>query len=193
MIIKPLIPGLLCICVAAAQELSDRSKSELLDELLDQARAAREERGQGQEVGGEQGAGEAPAGTSVLDHLLDKAMMEKVSRDSDSFRPSAPASPQLGSGAEFSFHDDTADGDVDSQQSRFKYLFFEILTPDEYNDIVYLGEDLLNPMEESVAALNKNMEQIERFQEHNREDEAMMPSPNQYQSKLSQSSATELQ
>ena len=181
---------MLCLCVAGAQELSDRSKSDLLDELLDQARAAREEREQEQEVG-EQGAGGAPAGSSVLDHLLDKAMMEKVSRDSDSFRPSAPASPQPGSGAEFSFHDDTADGDVDTQQSRFKYLFFEILTPDEYNDIVYLGEDLLNPMEESVAALNENMEQIERFQEHNRQDEDIMPSHNQYQSKLSQSSATE--
>ena len=111
--------------MAGAQELSDRSKSDLLEELLDQARAAREERGQEQEVGGEQGAGGAPAGTSVLDHLLDKAMMEKVSRDSDSFRPSAPAI-QPGSGAEFSFHDDTAEGDVDTQQSRFKYLFFKI-------------------------------------------------------------------
>ncbi len=27
-----------------------------------------------------------------------------------------------------------------ANSSRFKYLFFEILTPDEYNDVIFLGK-----------------------------------------------------
>ena len=30
--------------------------------------------------------------------------------------------------------------DASQRSSRFKYLYFEILTPEEYNDVVYLGK-----------------------------------------------------
>ena len=42
-------------------------------------------------------------------------------------------------------------GNSNSPQSRFKYLFFEILTPDEYNDIIYLGDEILDSSLEEVA------------------------------------------
>ena len=43
------------------------------------------------------------------------------------------------------------DENSNSPQSRFKYLFFEILTPDEYNDIIYLGDEILDSSLEEVA------------------------------------------
>ena len=89
----------------------EKMKKHLLDELMDSAR---------------QGSTEE-SGVDSLDHLLHKAMEEKVSRESEITNP------------ERSNH-----GEENGQEhkSRFKYLFFEILTPDEYNDIVYLGEDI---------------------------------------------------
>ena len=52
------------------------------------------------------------------------------------------------------------DGNSNSPQSRFKYLFFEILTPDEYNDIIYLGDEILDSSLEEVA---KEMESTRAF------------------------------
>ena len=79
--------------------------------------------------------------------------------------------------------------DNSQQQSRFKYLFFEILTPDEYNDIVYLGEDLLNPLEESVSKIEKEIMETDHDIEELTviEDNHQNPMLNkdQYQSKLS--------
>ena len=129
-------------------EISDR-KSDLLDELLEQAKASRDHHEAHEAVQDDHIVTDDTSSSSLLDHLLDKAMKEKVSRDSD-FAASPEAISQ-DQGPEFSFRQDDDDG----QKSRFKYLFFEILTPDEYNDIVYLGEDLMDPMEESMAAMDK--------------------------------------
>ena len=129
-----------------------RSKSDILDDLLQQARSSRDGF-DNQEVDEVDIDTADISSSSLLDHLLNKAMKEKVSRDSDSFRPEAIYQDQVNSDHQdenfHSSHEDDA-----SQKSRFKYLFFEILTPDEYNDIIYLGEDLLEPMEESVAIID---------------------------------------
>ena len=128
----------------AALEVSD-TKSDILDELLEQAKASRDAP---EAVPGEHRDADV-TGSSLLDHLLDKAMKEKVSRDSDS----------VSSGAITQDQESSRSQEDDGQKSRFKYLFFEILTPDEYNDIVYLGEDLMDPMEESMENMVKSMEE----------------------------------
>ena len=72
-------------------------------------------------------------------------MKEKVSRESE---PGYLGNPEQ---AQYLQHSQISQDQEDpKQKSRFKYLFFEILTPDEYNDIIYLGEDLLNPLEEKL-------------------------------------------
>ena len=157
------IAGLLCLSLVTSLEISDK-KSDLLDELLEQAKASRgphDDPDRHDHVHDDHSDTDDTSSSSLLDHLLDKAMKEKVSRDSDF--ASEPEEISQDHGPEFSFHQDDDDG----QKSRFKYLFFEILTPDEYNDIVYLGEDLMDPMEESMAAMDKMSEKtLHRDQNH---------------------------
>jgi len=147
----------LCCNVSTTDDM--RSKSDILDDLLQQARSSRDGFDK-QEVDEVDIDTADISSSSLLDHLLNKAIKEKVSRESDSFRPEAIYQDQVNSDHQYenfhSSHDDDA-----SQKSRFKYLFFEILTPDEYNDIIYLGEDLLEPMEESVAIIDDKAKTIE--------------------------------
>ena len=162
------IPGLLCLSLVASLEVSD-TKSDILDELLEQAKASRDAP---EAVPGEHRDADV-TGSSLLDHLLDKAMKEKVSRDSDS----------VSSGAITQDQESSRSQEDDGQKSRFKYLFFEILTPDEYNDIVYLGEDLMDPMEESMAALDKMTEKT-THRDHFNYLEENSPVKYEYKSKL---------
>ena len=121
---------MLCLCLVAAQ--NDLSKTDILDELLEQAQAARDNQETIFDDDDIDIDPDAASSSSLLDHLLNKAMKEKVSRESDSFMP-RDNSP------DDDFPESNNVNDNSQQQSRFKYLFFEILTPDEYNDIVYLG------------------------------------------------------
>ena len=132
--------------------MEDRDKNDILDELLEQAQSSRN--GFDEEVDDVNfDTDDTRSSSSLLDHLLNKAMKEKVSRESDSFNPEAIYQDQEIPPSNFDLNLNEEDA---NQKSRFKYLFFEILTPDEYNDIIYLGEDLLKPMEQSVAGLDNN-------------------------------------
>ena len=129
---------------------------------------------------------------SMLDHLLDKAMKEKVSRESD---PGNPEPSDYLQNSEISFVESMSqDQDDSKQQSRFKYLFFEILTPDEYNDIIYLGEDLLNPLQEklkgdegSPAESSEEKTTETKFTPDMAGSEILGNTKNDYQSKLTAS------
>ena len=153
------IPGLAALLAASHGQAEQLNKQDLLDDLLEQAKAARDvERS-------DEGRPLSPSETgssSMLDHLLNKAMEEKVSRESD------PSHPQA------NYHTDSAstlteiqDQMERNEKSRFKYLFFEILTPDEYNDIVYLGEDLLEPIEEDFKFKEKDQYNGEKYVDRN--------------------------
>ena len=164
----------------------EEEKQNILDELLDQARAARDQNEEphreANELLRERTSDTDASSYSMLDHLLDKAMKEKVSRESE---PGFPADPDQENYYQNS--GSTEDKEDPKQKSRFKYLFFEILTPDEYNDIIYLGEDLLNPMEEK---LNVDSGPLAGDNAEKRSEEKLAPvtelkiSDNNYQSKL---------
>ena len=139
--------------IVGADDTNERhNKKELLDDLLEQAKAARENKPETEYNRASyrdlSSPGDTDASSSnILDHLLNKAMEEKVSRESDS----SPPKEKFQAEGDM-HHRDILDADPEDpkQKSRFKYLFFEILTPDEYNDIIYLGEDLLDPIEENL-------------------------------------------
>ena len=142
----------LTVFVQADDTNQRNDKKELLDDLLEQAKAARENKPESEHNRASHrdlsSAGDPDASSSnILDHLLNKAMEEKVSRESDASLPEAQFREEGGI-----HHGDIPNADHEDlkQKSRFKYLFFEILTPDEYNDIIYLGEDLLDPIEEKL-------------------------------------------
>ena len=174
--------GLLCLCLTSAQ--NDLSKNDILDELLEQAQAARDSQEFSYIDDDIDIDPDAASSSSLLDHLLNKAMKEKVSRESDSFRPTADSPDD-----DFGELDNFNENEDSQQQSRFKYLFFEILTPDEYNDIIYLGEDLLNPLEESVSQIEKDIidadHDIEDLSQIGGNHHVPMSNKDQYQSKLS--------